>query len=67
MQGSSIGANSEIGRAKQAVCERGQKLNEVEDRTEQMASEAKVSPASYYFYIAWLRGKGHIIFILRAG
>jgi hypothetical protein len=36
------GATSEVAKARQAICERGQKLSEVEDRTEMMANEAKV-------------------------
>ena len=31
-----------MAKARQAICERGQKLSEVEDRTEMMANEAKV-------------------------
>ena len=41
-QSNSVGATSEVGKAKQQLVERGQKLNEIEDRTEQMANEAKV-------------------------
>ncbi len=41
-QGSSVGATSEVGKAKEKLVERGQKLNEIEDRTELMANEAKV-------------------------
>ena len=43
LQGSSIGAESEIFRAKMLACERGNKLSEVEDRTEQLANDSKVS------------------------
>jgi hypothetical protein len=32
-----------VAKARQAICERGQKLSEVEDRTEMMANEAKVT------------------------
>ena len=42
-QGNSGGATSEVAKAKQAICERGQKLNEIEDRTEMMSNEAKVN------------------------
>ena len=42
LQGSSIGAESEIFRAKMLACERGNKLSEVEDRTEQLATDSKV-------------------------
>jgi len=42
LQGNSGGATSEVAKAKQAICERGAKLSEVEDRTELMANEAKV-------------------------
>ncbi len=34
--------NSEVAKAHQAVCERGQKLNEVEDQVEAMSNEAKI-------------------------
>ncbi|XP_023338537.1 syntaxin-binding protein 5 [Eurytemora carolleeae] len=42
LQGNSGGATSEVAKAKQAICERGQKLNEIEDRTEMMSNEAKI-------------------------
>ena len=42
MQSSAAAGGSEIAKAKEAVCERGNKLNEVEEKTEQMVSEAKV-------------------------
>lgn len=42
LQSKSGGATSEVAKAKEAICERGQKLSEVEDRTELMANEAKV-------------------------
>ena len=41
-QANAAAGGSEIAKAKEAVCERGNKLNEVEEKTEQMASEAKV-------------------------
>ena len=41
LQSKSISSGSEISKAKMAAIERGQKLNELEDRTEQMADEAK--------------------------
>ena len=41
IQSKSISSGSEIGKAKMAAIERGQKLNELEDRTEQMSNEAK--------------------------
>jgi len=41
LTGSSIGAESEIFRAKMLACERGNKLSEVEDRTEQLATDSK--------------------------
>ena len=41
LQAKSINSTSEISKAKMAAIERGQKLNELEDRTEQMANEAK--------------------------
>ncbi|XP_040574021.2 syntaxin-binding protein 5 isoform X1 [Lepeophtheirus salmonis] len=37
----SVSATNEVSKAKMAMLERGQKLNELEDRTEQMANEAK--------------------------
>ena len=43
LQANSISGESEIAKAKQAVCERGNKLNEVEEKTEQMANDAKVN------------------------
>ena len=42
-QANAAAGGSEIAKAKEAVCERGNKLNEVEEKTEQMASEAKVT------------------------
>ena len=42
-QASAAAGGSEIAKAKEAVCERGNKLNEVEEKTEQMANDAKVS------------------------
>eukprot|EP00096_Caligus_rogercresseyi_P000369 TRINITY_DN10792_c0_g1_i1.p1 TRINITY_DN10792_c0_g1~~TRINITY_DN10792_c0_g1_i1.p1 ORF type:complete len:1161 (-),score=436.59 TRINITY_DN10792_c0_g1_i1:114-3596(-) len=36
-----VGATNEVSKAKMAMIERGQKLNELEDRTEQMSNEAK--------------------------
>ena len=42
MQGSSISGESEIFKAKMAVCERGNKLNEVEEKTELLSNDAKV-------------------------
>jgi len=41
LEAKSISSGSEISKAKMAALERGQKLNELEDRTEQMANEAK--------------------------
>lgn len=41
LQAKSISSGSEISKAKMAAIERGQKLNELEDRTELMANEAK--------------------------
>ena len=41
LQGKGISTNSEVAKAKMAAMERGQKLNELEDRTEAMANEAK--------------------------
>ena len=41
LQGKSVASGSEVGKAHAAFLERGQKLNEVEERTEQMANEAK--------------------------
>ena len=41
LQGKGVSTTSEIGKAKMAAMERGQKLNELEDRTEAMANEAK--------------------------
>jgi syntaxin-binding protein 5 len=41
LQGNAVGGNSEIAKAKMAVMERGQKLNEIEDQMENMSSEAK--------------------------
>jgi syntaxin-binding protein 5 len=41
LQSKGISSNSEIAKAKMAVVERGQRLNELEDRTEMMANEAK--------------------------
>jgi len=41
LQAKGVGATSEVSKAKMAMIERGQKLNELEDRTEQMANEAK--------------------------
>jgi syntaxin-binding protein 5 len=38
----SISAESEIFKAKQAVCERGNKLNEVEEKTERLATDAQI-------------------------
>jgi len=38
----SISAESEIFKAKQAVCERGNKLNEVEEKTELLSNDAKI-------------------------
>ena len=42
MQASSISGESAIFRAKELACERGKKLNEVEDKTEQLSNDAKV-------------------------
>ena len=41
-QAQAAAGGSEIAKAKEAVCERGNKLNEVEEKTEQMSNEAKV-------------------------
>ena len=41
-QAKGAGAAGEIGKAKMAFVERGQKLSEVEDRTEQLATDAKL-------------------------
>jgi len=41
-QQSAAAGGSEIAKAKEAVCERGNKLNEVEEKTEQMANDAKI-------------------------
>jgi len=41
-QASAAAGGSEIAKAKEAVCERGNKLNEVEEKTEQMANDAKI-------------------------
>ena len=41
-QANAAAGGSEIAKAKEAVCERGNKLNEVEEKTEQMANDAKV-------------------------
>ena len=41
LQAKSISSGSEISKAKMAAVERGQKLNELEDRTELMSNEAK--------------------------
>jgi len=46
-QANAAAGGSEIAKAKEAVCERGNKLNEVEEKTEQMASEAKVTSHPY--------------------
>ena len=48
-QGSSIGATSEVGKAKEKLVERGQKLSEIEDRTELMSNEAKVCANNFKF------------------
>lgn len=40
--GAAVGGNSEISKAKMAMIERGQKLNEIEDQMENMSNEAKV-------------------------
>lgn len=42
LTGSSISGESEIAKAKQAVCERGNKLNEVEEKTERLATDAQI-------------------------
>ena len=42
-QANSISGESEIAKAKMAVCERGNKLNEVEERTERLATDAQVN------------------------
>ena len=41
MQAKSSGSTTEVGKAHAAFLERGQKISELEDRTEEMASEAK--------------------------
>ena len=41
LQAKGANSTSEIAKAKMAAMERGQRLNELEDRTEQMANEAK--------------------------
>lgn len=41
-QANAAAGGSEIAKAKEAVCERGNKLNEVEEKTEQMANDAKI-------------------------
>ena len=41
-QANSISGESEIFKAKMLACERGKKLNEVEDKTEQLSNDAKV-------------------------
>ena len=43
-----MGGGSEVHKAKMAVMERGQKLNEIEDRTEMMANEAKVGICAFF-------------------
>ena len=48
-QASAAAGGSEIAKAKEAVCERGNKLNEVEEKTEQMANDAKV-PLSFFLF-----------------
>ena len=48
-QASAAAGGSEIAKAKEAVCERGNKLNEVEEKTEQMANDAKV-PLSFVLF-----------------
>jgi len=45
-QGKGAMATSEVGQAKMKLVERGQKLSEIEDRTEAMANEAKVYAAN---------------------
>ena len=47
-QQSAAAGGSEIAKAKEAVCERGNKLNEVEEKTEQMANDAKVSLSLFW-------------------
>ena len=42
MQAKGVSSASEVSKAHQAMMERGQKLNELEDRTEAMHDEAKV-------------------------
>ena len=42
-QANAAAGGSEIAKAKEAVCERGNKLNEVEEKTEEMANQSKVS------------------------
>jgi len=46
LQSKAGGGTSEIAKAKQAICERGEKLSEIEDRTEQMSNEAKIFAAT---------------------
>ena len=41
LQAKGVSSTTEVGKAKMAMIERGQKLNELEDRTEAMANEAK--------------------------
>lgn len=41
LQSKGVNSQSEVAKAKMAVIERGQRLNELEDRTEMMANEAK--------------------------
>ena len=49
LQGKGISATSEVGKAKMAAMERGQKLNELEDRTEAMSNEAKQFASSAHY------------------
>lgn len=46
-QASSISSESEVFKAKMLAMERGKKLNEVEDKTEQLSNDAKVT--RYWF------------------
>ena len=41
LQSKGVNSQNEVAKARMAVIERGQRLNELEDRTEQMANEAK--------------------------
>ena len=42
LQANASGGTSEVSKARDAMIERGQKLNEIEDQVENMSNEAKV-------------------------